>query len=433
MSDRVALLIDFENLVLGLQNPSDELELPIEPDLLIRLGEESGPVVVAQAYADWRKNTFNRHQQSLYSRGIELVHVLGRGLKNAVDLKLAVDAIELVYERPYIGTFVLVSGDRDFIHVLKSLRKNNKRIIGVSPERCASEDLANLCDRFVTYSDLVATYGGGVSHKPRRADERTTAVFKESLRTLFANHVGEEGMMGAQLKPLIRRHISASFDEAAFGFSSFQEMMRSLTDIVRISAAANGSDFRAFPAPKRQAPRLSTSGASGTNQRLSSISPDQVLAMARAHLESQGIDWDRQIRDSVLNFIHGEFQSRISFSISDLVNELQEYTMDDGSSLSDKRVRGYLDACYDVQMFDIPTREKTKPRSEKAMTLRSRFGVLEDFVEAFERGLVQRALPFFERHNQPARRLAAELLELTSPEEREYVEALLSSQPMSSP
>jgi uncharacterized LabA/DUF88 family protein len=141
----VGLFIDFENLVRGL---GGQLDLPA----LVRAAREHGPLMMANAYADWRDKEMNQHQTRLYSLGIDLIHVLGRlspnGHKNAVDVKMAVDVVESIFATPHLGAYVIISGDRDFIHVLKVLRRHGKRVVGLSPENSASRDFAALCDHF---------------------------------------------------------------------------------------------------------------------------------------------------------------------------------------------------------------------------------------------------------------------------------------------
>ena len=133
MENQVALLIDFENLVRSVD------EEDIDCEAVFRLADEYGRVLVANAYADWRFKDVNQYQTDLYGLGIELVHVLGRRqgthIKNAVDVKMAVDAVSLMSSLAHIDIYVIVSGDRDFIHVLKELRRHGKTVIGVSPNR----------------------------------------------------------------------------------------------------------------------------------------------------------------------------------------------------------------------------------------------------------------------------------------------------------
>lgn len=89
---------------------------------------------------------------------VEFVQVVGRRrgrvLKNAVDVRMAVDALALVNAMPCIDVYVLVTGDRDFVQVVQALHREGKRVVGVAPEDGASAELAAMCDRFVYYEAI---------------------------------------------------------------------------------------------------------------------------------------------------------------------------------------------------------------------------------------------------------------------------------------
>ena len=200
---RVALLIDFENLVRAVD------EEYIDCEAVFRLADEYGRVLVANAYADWRMKDVNQHQTDLYGLGIELVHVMGhrRGalVKNAVDVKMAVDAVSLMSSLPHIDVYVIVSGDRDFIHVLKELRRHGKTVIGVSPNSAVSRDFSSLCDRFLRYEALTSADAAGEGEdeglrlarqaklKSRFRFERDAARRRAELASLFDAMAARDG------------------------------------------------------------------------------------------------------------------------------------------------------------------------------------------------------------------------------------------------
>ena len=236
-SGRVALLIDFENLVRAVD------EEDIDCEAVFRLADEYGRVLVANAYADWRMRDVNQYQADLYGLGIELIHVLGqrRGalIKNAVDVKMAVDAVSLMSSLPHIDVYVIVSGDRDFIHVLKELRRHGKTVIGVSPNSAVSSDFSSLCDRFLRYEALTSTV------------EPTGAESIDEVRTKLAEIVREnpDGLRGSEVKTMLRRVLSSSFDESAYGFRSFGSFLGRMDGVVRVvPAPATGGDLRVYPA-----------------------------------------------------------------------------------------------------------------------------------------------------------------------------------------
>src|SRR4030042_1521941 len=74
--------------------------------------------------------------------------------ENLADIKLAVDAIELAYERDYVTTFVIGTGDSDFTPLVHKLRELNKKVIGVGIKASTSALLPPACDDFLFYDTL---------------------------------------------------------------------------------------------------------------------------------------------------------------------------------------------------------------------------------------------------------------------------------------
>ena len=98
-------------------------------------GQGGGPA----AYADWRR--YPQYIVPLSESSIDLIFApaFGTNKKNATDIRLAVDAIELVFTRPEIGTFILLSGDSDFSSLVIKLKEYGKYVIGVGIRESASD------------------------------------------------------------------------------------------------------------------------------------------------------------------------------------------------------------------------------------------------------------------------------------------------------
>ena len=171
----VALLVDFENLVLAGGGRRE-----VDCAALLALAAGYGPVCGANLYADWRTRTMRDYPDDLVGLGVEFVQVVGRRrgrvLKNAVDVRMAVDAVALAHAMPCIDVYVLATGDGDFVHVVEALRREGKRVVGVAPEDGASAELAATCDRFVYYEAIAwragprpgAAGGSGAVRAPAR-------------------------------------------------------------------------------------------------------------------------------------------------------------------------------------------------------------------------------------------------------------------------
>src|ERR1051325_1288644 len=85
---------------------------------------------------------------------IDMPQRMGASRKNAADIKMVVDALEVAFERAYISTFVLCTGDSDFTPLVHKLRELNKRVIGVGVEKSTSALLPPACDEFLYYDRL---------------------------------------------------------------------------------------------------------------------------------------------------------------------------------------------------------------------------------------------------------------------------------------
>ncbi|HEV8453335.1 MAG TPA: NYN domain-containing protein [Gemmatimonadales bacterium] len=147
------MFLDYENLALGAREHLGGMTFDLRPiaDALA----ERGRVVVRRAYADW--SYFDEDRRMLTRSHVELIDIpqrMGASRKNAADIKMAVDALELAFERDYISTFVFCTGDSDFTPLVHKLRELNKRVIGVGVEKTTSALLPPACDEFLYYDRL---------------------------------------------------------------------------------------------------------------------------------------------------------------------------------------------------------------------------------------------------------------------------------------
>ena len=82
-----------------------------------------------------------QHQQRSNSNG-----------KNASDIALVIDAMDLMYKRTLDGV-VLVSSDSDFTRLAQRLREEGLEVYGFG-ERKAVEAFRNACSRFIYVENL---------------------------------------------------------------------------------------------------------------------------------------------------------------------------------------------------------------------------------------------------------------------------------------
>jgi hypothetical protein len=185
---------------------------------------------------------------------------MGLVRKNAADIKMAVDAVELCFERDYITTFVLGTGDSDFTPLVHKLRELNRRVIGVGIEASTSALLPPACDEFLFYERLEgvepatrrkttrSTRGRGPAGQP--AEEVTDAVEQATptrpddanLGVLVTQTLSglERTANGPVLASLLKRTMlrkDPTFNEADYGFRGFGELLHHLADTGLIELA----------------------------------------------------------------------------------------------------------------------------------------------------------------------------------------------------
>lgn len=143
-----AVFIDFENVYYYLRNYYLSLNEPTDlildmirnlRTMVLRTREER--VIVQKAYADFER-LGTTPQGSLYLLGVETHNVLGTEHKNAADMRLCIDAMEILYTRPEINTFIFLAGDRDYIPVIQHLTQQARTVLAVAfKEKFLSGDL----------------------------------------------------------------------------------------------------------------------------------------------------------------------------------------------------------------------------------------------------------------------------------------------------
>lgn len=157
----VAVFIDFENIYVSVR---DKLDTNPNFEIIMDRCNELGRVILARAYADWYR--YPRITSALYANNIEPMYVptyyydkdagrTGRPIKNSVDMNLCIEAMRTLFTMPGLSTFVLITGDRDFIPLVNSIRQQGKDVIIIGVGGAASSHLAQSADEFIFYEHLI--------------------------------------------------------------------------------------------------------------------------------------------------------------------------------------------------------------------------------------------------------------------------------------
>ena len=352
--ERIALFLDYENLAIGARDALGGLTFDLKP-VLDALAER-GRVIARKAYADW--SAFDEDRRMLTRWQVELVEIpqrMGASRKNAGDIKMAVDALEMAFERDYITTFVICTGDSDLTPLVHKLRELNKRVIGVGIKDSTSNLLPPACDEFLFYDTLEGVdiptgarrrpRGAKTGRQPRKAPasepppEEVEVPPEEAPRDLdeLAARVAQtvaglqRSSSGAVLASTAKRALlrkDPTFSEAEYGFRAFGELIRHLADrnVIElaegsargdpeVSLPEHGGETKAFDLLRtvvaEQEKRGGTVNLSGLKNKVRKIQPGfsektfgygSFLQFAKA-AATQGVitlEWDPDDGDYVL-------------------------------------------------------------------------------------------------------------------------------------
>lgn len=232
-----ALLIDFDNVTLGVRSDlTKELRHLLDSDII------KGKVSVQRAYADWRR--YPQYIVPLSESSIDLIFApaFGTNKKNATDIRLAIDATELVFTRPEIGTFILLSGDSDFSSLVIKLKEYGKYVIGVGIRESASDILIQNCDEYFSYTDLA---GLTKESDLPSAQRDPWELVVEAVQQMVTNR---DVMRADRLKQVMQQ-IDSNFDEKNAGFNRFSKFVQEAGNrgLIKLNKMENGQ-FEVAPA-----------------------------------------------------------------------------------------------------------------------------------------------------------------------------------------
>ncbi len=259
---RIALFIDFENLVTntGITAPTFNLQPALDRLL------EKGKVIFRRAYCDWSR--FKDAKAHLHEFGVELVDVppSTRAGKNSADMRLVIDALELCYAREHINTFVIASGDSDFCPLAYKLRENDRFVIGLAVREATSPFFVKACDEFIylrgqergegrdQFRDSGRTTSRSRSDKPvtvipgdggGKKTRAVPAIAREVVSSLLSRATGP--LNPSLIKETIVRK-EPDFDERDHGFSTFSRLLESMETSGLLKRQQQGRQWYVLPA-----------------------------------------------------------------------------------------------------------------------------------------------------------------------------------------
>ena len=213
---KLAVLIDADNA------PADIIDEMLEE--IAKYGVAS----VKRIYGDWShglskwKATLLPHaiipvQQFAYTKG-----------KNATDMALVIDAMDLLYSGNFDG-FCIVSSDSDFTRLASRLRESGLTVYGFG-EKKTPESFRRACDKFV-YVEIFRPEKNLPKQK-NAPNQNNKSTNNQELINLIKRAVKEtaDDLGWANLAPIgsYINKVNPDFDSRLYGFSKLSDLIKSL-------------------------------------------------------------------------------------------------------------------------------------------------------------------------------------------------------------
>ncbi|MGE4306084.1 MAG: NYN domain-containing protein [Novosphingobium sp.] len=213
-SRNIALLIDADNAS------------PSTLDAALTILGDLGTVNVRRIYGNWSKPALKGWAGLVHRHALEPQQQfdLTKG-KNATDMKMTIDAMDLLYDG-HVDGFGIMSSDSDFMPLAIRIRQNGTPVYGFGSSR-TPEAFREACTRFIDLDAMSAkdsdNQQGAKASKPA-VDDTLINLLGDAWK---ASKRDDDGF--ASLSEVGQRVANrSSFDARSYGFSRLSELVQSL-------------------------------------------------------------------------------------------------------------------------------------------------------------------------------------------------------------
>jgi len=211
---RIALLIDADNAsVTTLESVLQELA-------------RSGKTNVRRAYGNWKSPHLGGWEEALHLNAIRPMQqfALSKG-KNASDMALTIDAMDLLYEG-HVDAFAIMSSDADFTPLVLRLRQADKQVFGFGT-RATPEPFSAACTRFLYTDEPAPAAGKAATAKSQRWTRKelcSDSALVAKLKAAVDATKGESGWSTlAEVGDFLKNR--GSFDSRNYGYARLGELI----------------------------------------------------------------------------------------------------------------------------------------------------------------------------------------------------------------
>ncbi|MBP2030359.1 uncharacterized LabA/DUF88 family protein [Methanohalophilus levihalophilus] len=160
----IAVFIDHDNINIGC---FEALNCHYDFGILMDECKKYGHIVSSKIYLDITRSENQRIPYRLYNMRMETVYSPSFGFpdgnkKSLADPMIICDMMKTLYEKPEVDTFILVSGDKDYVPVIRHISQHSSQkkivVIGIQDttaqfmiDECSNSDNAEYLDYVIMH------------------------------------------------------------------------------------------------------------------------------------------------------------------------------------------------------------------------------------------------------------------------------------------
>jgi hypothetical protein len=210
------------------------------------------------AFGDWTRAGIKDIAPELAASNFELIHIPRAG-KNSADMSLVAHGVELIFQYPHIGRFVLISGDADFRPLLMTQKKHGKETWVICDVKKVSEELLKMADRYLDYREVIKRMdepdeGEGYDEEEGGGNELDRQGAFELFKETIALMLKEKVRPSSSAVKMRMQLLNDAFDEKKLGYKTWLQFCKDAKPAANV-VFENGV-FKFIAEPESTVPRV---------------------------------------------------------------------------------------------------------------------------------------------------------------------------------
>ncbi len=212
--NEIALLIDAENINVNYIGA------------IMKEVSNYGRLVISRFYGDI-KNISQEWSQTAIGYAIKPMHQYNVASgKNAADMAMALDAMEIMYQKK-VNIFFIVSSDSDFTPLSSKLREGGMYVVGVGKESQVSKAFKSSCNEFKYFEYIIEN--GDDANEPKEQEDPQENIEKIIKEIITSNGSNNKLLLSILGTILVNRF--SDFDSRKYGAKQLSSLVKTIPDL----------------------------------------------------------------------------------------------------------------------------------------------------------------------------------------------------------